>query len=317
MGKRNGGSVKRLPPGNEFLQVEVITSHGRHFIARDRDNKLWQVFGKGKKREVAVGDQLRIQPSGDNQAWIESIDKRRNLVYRSDALRSKLFAANIDQVMLVLAISPPFSAELLGRTQLACHDAGVPLILVFNKIDILAQEPALGEDIQAELSEWTNDELPIFWTSFTEDPEGALETLMPELEDKTTLILGQSGMGKSTLINLLMPNTQVATNDVSIALNAGKHTTTHTQLHTEGNIRLIDSPGFQAFGLNHLTQAGLLSAFEEIEEAAKQCRFDDCKHRKEPQCAVKNGVEAGEIAEARYHFYLAMCDELLEAEKQY
>lgn len=285
-------------------------------MACDCDGKFWQVFGKGKKREVAVGDLLTIEPSGDNQAWVTEVQQRRNLLYRSDAIRSKLFASNLDQVMLVLAASPPYSGELLGRTLVACSEARIPLHIVFNKLDLVLGDSELMEDLQQELSDWTNDTCPIHWVSLTEAPADALDTLRPVLCDKTSLILGQSGMGKSTLINLLIPDAQAATNEISVALNAGKHTTTHTQMHIGLNgMRLIDSPGFQAFGLHHLDHDELLHAFPEIGELAMRCRFDDCKHINEPQCAVKEALDEGDLSEQRYEFYQLMCGELEEASK--
>lgn len=299
-----------------LIQAEVIASHGRHFMAQDESKKLWQVFGKGKKREVAVGDQLLIEPSGDNQAWVSQILERRNLVYRSDAIRSKLFASNLDGVLLVLAASPPYSGELLGRTLVACSNANVPLQIVFNKLDLILHDDELMQPLNEELEQWTAGEIPIHWVSLTEGKKQAQEELIDVLANKTTLILGQSGMGKSTLINLLIPEAQAATNEISMALNAGKHTTTHTQMHSGPcGLRLIDSPGFQAFGLNHLEFGDLLHAFPEIEEHGKTCRFDDCKHINEPQCAVKDAIKTGEISEIRYEFFQMMCEEIKAASR--
>lgn len=287
-------------------------------MASDAEGKYWQVFGKGKKREVAVGDKLLIEPSGDNQAWVSEILTRTNLLYRSDAIRSKLFASNLDQVVLVLAASPPYSGELLGRTLVACSTADIPLQIVFNKLDLVLGDPELMDELQQELADWTDNTVHIHWVSLTEAPADAMETLQPLLADKTSLILGQSGMGKSTLINLLIPDAQAATNEISIALNAGKHTTTHTQMHLgPDGMRLIDSPGFQAFGLHHLEQDDLLRAFPEIQEFGMRCRFDDCQHINEPQCAVKDALETGDISEQRYEFFQLMRTELEEAARHW
>lgn len=262
--------------GSQKLSARVVASHGRHFVASDSEGKHWQVFGKGKRREVAVGDVIQISPSGPEQAWIESIQERKNLLYRSDALRSKLFAANLDVVVLVLAASPPYSPELLGRTLTACENAGIPLEIVFNKLDLVHDDPEFLEHIRDDLDDWTMGEMPIHWLSLTEAPDDARELMTERLQHKTSLILGQSGMGKSTLINLLIPDAKLATNEVSLALNSGKHTTTNTQMHfgAEG-IQVIDSPGFQAFGLHHLDEKDLLDAFPDIKGFGLRCRFDD------------------------------------------
>lgn len=296
----------------------VVASHGRHFLAQDDEGNLWQVYGKGKRREVAVGDELSILPSGDRQAWVEQIQARKNLLYRSDAMKSKLFAANLDQVVLVLAVSPPFSPELLGRTMVACAHAEVPLSIVFNKSDLLEGDKALQSALQAELQEWTMGEIPVHFVSLTEQTSAAEALLRPLLTGKRTLILGQSGMGKSTLINLLIPQALAATNEISIALNAGKHTTTHTQMHFGADqLELIDSPGFQAFGLHHLTHANLLDAFPDVRDEGRRCHFANCQHKREPGCAVKQGLEAGQLSAERYALYQLLKSELAENQPRY
>ena len=278
-------------------------------------------FGRctaGKRREVAVGDEIIILPSGDMQAWVEDIQPRKNLVYRSDALKSKMFAANLDGVLLMLAISPPYSPELLGRTLTACKHAEVPLTILFNKVDILEGDSETLEAVEQELFEITLGEVPTHYISVTERPSETETLLRPLLEGKRTLILGQSGMGKSTLINLLIPGALAATNEISMALNAGKHTTTHTQMHfgVQG-LELIDSPGFQAFGLHHLNESDFLNAFTDIRDEGNKCRFANCQHKREPDCAVKNGLEDGTLSPARYELYQMLKAELEEASQSY
>lgn len=316
-GKQTGNSSKAAG-SDGLLNALVVASYGRHFLARDDSGTIWQVYGKGKRREVAVGDEIIILPSGDMQAWVEEITTRRNVVYRSDALKSKTFAANLDGVLLMLAISPPYSPELLGRTMTACKHAEVPLTILFNKVDIIDGDREVLESVEEELHEITLDEVPVHYISVTENPEATKALLLPLLEGKRTLILGQSGMGKSTLINLLIPDALAATNEISIALNAGKHTTTHTQMHFgDKDLELIDSPGFQAFGLHHLSETDLLNAFSDLREEGNKCRFANCQHKREPDCAVKNGLEEGTLSPARYELYQLLKDELEEAGQRY
>lgn len=301
-----------------FIQALVVASYGRHFLARDVEGQIWQIYGKGKRREVAVGDEVMIQPSGDKQAWVEEIRERKNLVYRSDALKSKMFAANLDLVVLVLAVSPPYSPELLGRTLAACQSAGVPLHIVFNKIDLLEGHPKELEAVSDELASITLGEVPVHCVSVTEKPEDTVRELQPLFAGKRTLILGQSGMGKSTLINLLIPDALAATNEISLALNAGKHTTTHTQIHFGPvGMELIDSPGFQAFGLHHLNHDDLLRVFCDVAREGMRCRFANCQHLREPDCAVKLGLNNGELSPARFDLYLMLKRELQESENNY
>lgn len=302
----------------DLLNALVVASYGRHFLARDEAGTIWQVYGKGKRREVAVGDEIVILPSGDKQAWVEDIQTRKNLVYRSDALKSKMFAANLDGVLLMLAVSPPYSTELLGRTLTACKHADVPLTILFNKVDILEGDAETLADVEQELFEMTLGDVPTHYISVTEKPDETEALLRPLLAGKRTLILGQSGMGKSTLINLLIPGALAATNEISIALNAGKHTTTHTQMHFgEEGLELIDSPGFQAFGLHHLSEADLLNAFSDLRDEGNKCRFANCQHKREPDCAVKNGLEDGTLSPARYALYQMLKAELEEARQNY
>lgn len=316
-GKQSGHSGRNtLSQG--LLNALVVTSYGRHFLARDDAGNLWQVYGKGKRREVAVGDEIVILPSGDKQAWVEDIQARTNLVYRSDALKSKMFAANLNGVLLMLAISPPYSPELLGRTLAACKHAGVPLTILFNKVDILKGNTDTLKTVEQELFEITLGEVPTQFISVTEQPQETESLLRPLLQGKRTLILGQSGMGKSTLINLLIPGALAATNEISMALNAGKHTTTHTQMHFgEQGLELIDSPGFQAFGLHHLSETDLLNAFSDIRDEGNKCRFANCQHKREPDCAVKNGLEKGTLSKVRYDLYQMLKAELHEASNSY
>lgn len=302
---------KQGKPGkNPLTSATVVASYGRHSLARDENHMLWQVFGKGKRREVAVGDHILMQASGDNQAWIEQIQDRKNLLYRSDAMRSKLFASNLDQTILVLASSPPYSTELLGRTLIACQTAGVPLHIVFNKTDLLHSESE-RLDIEKRLQLWTNGEVAIHFLSVRTQADEARAKLLALLENRCSLILGQSGMGKSTLLNLMIPHAVAATNEVSVALNAGKHTTTHTQMFEgEHGIRLIDSPGFQAFGLNHLSPDELKGAFTDIAKQAMRCRFANCQHKHEPQCAVKIAIAEHELYAPRLQLMHLLLDEI-------
>ncbi len=296
---------------DQLLNALVIASYGRHFLASDNSGSIWQVYGKGKRREVTVGDEIMILPSGDKQAWIEEIKPRKNLVYRSDTLKSKMFAANLDGVLLMLAVSPPYSPDLLGRTLTACQHANVALTILFNKMDILENDPDTQHAVQQELLAITLGQVPTHYISVTQRAAETQALLRPMLEGKRTLILGQSGMGKSTLINLLIPNALVATNEISMALNAGKHTTTHTQMHTgEQGLELIDSPGFQAFGLHHLSHADLLNAFPDLRDESNKCRFANCQHKREPDCAVKQGLKNGTLSCVRYDLYQMLQAEL-------
>jgi ribosome biogenesis GTPase len=287
-----------------LVQATIIATFGRHCLAHDAEHKLWQVFTKkGKKHEVAVGDHIVLSPNGEQQAWVEEITPRRNLVYRSDEFKSKLFAANLDRVLLVLAESPPYSNDLVCRTVVACAVENIPLLIIFNKTDLVENLPAALEKLSHLLPQHT-EVLPI---SLRTAPDEARTELHALLNNSTTLVLGQSGMGKSTLVNLLVPDAAIATAEISTALNTGKHTTTATQMHwlPEGGA-IIDSPGFQIFGLAHLNEQQVHNAFEDIMELSTHCRFNNCRHNQEPDCAVRQAVSDGVVSESRLGLFIEL-----------
>jgi len=277
------------------------------------DGKIRHCYPRGKRSEAAVGDQVQVQALGEEEGRIIDILPRRNLLYRSDTHRSKQFAANIDLLLIVIATEPQFSNELLGRALLAAHTEKIPTYIVLNKVDL---EPLVAP-ARAQL-QWVHAiGIEVIELSAL-DLSQTLARLNPLLYDKTTLLLGQSAMGKSTLLNALVPEAQAPTKSHSLALGAGRHTTTHTRLyhlpHQPGC--LIDSPGFQSFGLSHLDQADLLHGFPEFEHPAQQCRFTNCTHRKEPGCGVLQHVKTGDITTERYQLYVRLLGEY-EARTQY
>lgn len=283
-------------------------------MARHDDGSLWQVFSRSKKQEMAVGDRVMLEPSSADQAWVAGIETRRNLLFRSDEHRTKTFAANLDQIALVVAPSPPLSPELVLRTWVASRAADIPLLLIINKTDLLTPGERLDHSVLALLPVDPGEAPQCLSVSLTADPDTARNTLLAHLAGKTSLVLGQSGMGKSTLVNLLVPEAQAQTGEISAALNAGRHTTTHTRLHDlPGGGALVDSPGFQAFGLSHLSAAELDSVFGWLLKDGSNCRFYNCKHVNEPGCGVIAAEAAGVLNPAWRAFYLALQQESRQA----
>jgi ribosome biogenesis GTPase len=254
---------------------------------------------RGKKTGGTVGDWVDIAPNNDQTGVIEHFLPRRNLLYRSDHLRTKQFAANVDRLLIVVAVMPTFSEELIGRALVGALSANITPVIILNKIDITSHLAYAKKRLApcAQLG------VPILEISAL-NPDETQQTCLPYLRNQVNLLLGQSGMGKSTLINALVKNANALTREHSQAANRGRHTTTTTRLYhlAEGG-DLIDSPGFQAFGLRHLSQAEIEKGFPEFAPYAPQCRFYNCLHLQEPDCGVLAALATGAIRPTRHALY--------------
>nr|MDB5812319.1 Ribosome biosis GTPase / thiamine phosphate phosphatase [Betaproteobacteria bacterium] len=282
----------------------VVASYGRQFTVELADGALTACVTRGKRTDVACGDRVAIALTGPDQGVIESIDKRVSLFYRSDIQRQKLIAANVTQIVIVAAASPPFHPELLDRCLAAAEDAAIPAVLALNKMDLPASKQAL-------------DKLQLYRNlGYTLLPLAAKIDIAPlreRLAGHTSVLVGQSGMGKSTIINRLLPDADARVGDLSAALGGGRHTTTHARLyHLDAASHIIDSPGLQEFGLVHVEPAHLAHAFVEFRSHLGHCKFNDCRHLTEPGCAISQAVERGEIDALRVESYRKLVVQLLK-----
>jgi len=278
----------------------VETPAGRRLICHPR----------GKKNQAVVGDRVRWQPTGD-EGTIEKLDERRNLFYRQDEIRTKSFAANLDQVLVLVAAEPDFSESQLARALIAAEAERITPLIALNKSDLV--EPF--ERAWRRLRPYLRAGYGVLPLSLRLSKEVDREHLLRHLEAKTTLVLGPSGAGKSTLINLLVPNAQVVTGEISQALSSGKHTTTSTTLYwvdREHGTALIDSPGFQEFGLNHIDPMQLAALMPDLKPHVANCKFYNCTHLHEPGCGVMAAVndEQDGISPSRYRIYGDLFQEL-------
>ncbi|WP_420854730.1 ribosome small subunit-dependent GTPase A [Scleromatobacter humisilvae] len=266
--------------------------------------------GRGKKSEVIVGDHVRWQVSGD-EGVIESFEPRTSLLKRQDEWRSKNFAANIDLLLIMVATDPPYSESQLARALIAAEDGRIAVKIVLNKIDL--PEAAAARERLAPYRRMGYDVLEV---AVKTDPAGTRAVFDPLLEGKTTLVLGPSGMGKSTLVNLLVPHADAQVGEISKALKSGKHTTTTTTwywLDDDRRSALIDSPGFQEFGIHHIKSAELGSLMLDYGMYLGDCKFANCTHRHEPSCGVRAAIARGDISPSRERIYEELMGELERA----
>ncbi|TGV08015.1 ribosome small subunit-dependent GTPase A [Alcaligenaceae bacterium 429] len=297
---------------NNLSSGTVIAAHGRHYFVEDENGDVRKCYTRGKRSGICVGDKVDFSVQSAEQGTIETIHERRNLLYRSDEARSKQFAANIDQLLIVVAAEPPFSEDLCGRALVAAEFADITPIILLNKADLPSVERA-----RQQLQPLADLNIPIIELSALNE-EQVKSLLYPILENRCTLLLGQSGMGKSTLLNTLIPEAQAHTQTHSEALGTGRHTTTSTRLYHIPGVtgQLIDSPGFQTFGLAHLEPSDIVRGFPEFVEELVNCKFYNCTHRHEPHCGIVAALKAGKIHPDRYALYERLLAEY-EAQSRY
>ena len=300
----------------------VVATHGRHCVVESPDGSRRICHPRGKKSTAVVGDRvlwLAAAPGQGEEGTIEKLEPRRNLFYRQDEIRTKSFAANLDQILMLIAAEPEFSETQLSRALIAAEAEGIKPLIGLNKSDLgepftrawgwLAPYRAMGYDM-----------LPLSLKA----AGGGAADLAGAMAGKTTLVLGPSGAGKSTLINQLVPGALVATGELSQALNTGKHTTTSTTLYwvdRAAGTAIIDSPGFQEFGLHHIDPRHLADFMPDIKPHIASCKFYNCTHLHEPGCgvmaAVKSDGSPGSINNRRYRIYGELFAELSEAKARY
>ena len=285
----------------------VVASHGRHVWVEDAKGERRICHPRGKKNHAVVGDHVQWSASEDGGS-IESIETRKNIFYRQDEIRTKSFAANIDQVLVLVAAEPDFSQSQLSRALIAARHEGIRTLIGLNKQD-------LGDAFTRAWQKLLPYQqlgclvLPLSLRNLEQD----LSALNHELANRVTLVLGPSGAGKSTLINRLVPDAKAATNIISQALQSGKHTTTSTTWYWADETKttaLMDSPGLQAFGLHHIAPQALASCMPDIAVHADHCKFHNCSHVHEPDCGVRQALLEQAIDPGRYKIYTELFAEL-------
>ena len=277
----------------------IVAAFGRQYEVELADGARLLCFTRAKKSSYACGDRVQVSATAPDQGVIERLLDRSSLLYREDAFKLKLIAANVTQVAIVVATEPSFSPELITRCLCAAEDQEVKTLIILNKADLTGGLDAA----RALLTPFAALGYEVIETC----AKDTVEILRSRLAGETSLLVGQSGMGKSTLTNALVPDAQAATREISEALDSGKHTTTHaTRYRLNATSALIDSPGLQEFGLHHLGAEAIEQGFPEFRPHLGRCRFRNCRHEREPDCAILAALEGGQIDPRRYAAFLRL-----------
>ncbi len=304
-----------MTAGAAIREGLIVANYGRHFLVEAASGERVICHSRGKKSQGVVGDRVLWQESRD-EGTIEKIEPRRNLFYRQDEIRTKSFAANLDQVLILIAAEPAFSNQQLSRALIAAQAEGIAPLVLLNKRDLA--EPF--ERAWQWLAPYRAMGYALMPVALKHASNQDLAALKSHLDGKTTLVLGPSGAGKSTLINRLVPHADVLTGELSQSLRAGKHTTTSTTwywIDADKTSALIDSPGFQEFGLRHIDPMRLARYMPDLAAHADDCRFYNCTHLHEPGCAViaacQSQGDATAISPQRYRIYTELFAELSQS----
>ncbi len=279
------------------LTGRIIAAYGQYYEVETAHDTIYSCVMRGKKKGVVCGDRVEIRRVATDQGVIETVLPRTSLFYRSDAFREKLIAANVTQLIFVLATVPSCSLELLDRCLIAAENQGIRALILLNKVDLIEQKQTIAQSLML----YRKLGYPVLEIS----AKTSVQPLIPQLPGQTSLLAGQSGVGKSTLLNALIPQARQATAEISDALDSGRHTTTHVRLFhlDDSGSCIIDSPGFQEFGLQQLDEASLVWGFIEFRPFLGQCRFRNCRHITEPGCVLLQATRKGILSPRRMACY--------------
>ncbi|HXN15723.1 MAG TPA: ribosome small subunit-dependent GTPase A [Usitatibacter sp.] len=302
-------TTRREKEEQVVVEGRVVADFGREFLVEFADRRQIVCTRKGKRQDATCGDFVEVRLTGPAQGSIQRVGTRRNLLYRSDQWREKTLAANVDQVVILLAPKPLFSEAFLNLSLVACEAARLPVIIALNKSD-LPEHPAARATLNAYEK--------IGYTVISFSAKFDVAPLLPHLERNLTLLVGQSGMGKSKTVNALVLSDVARVGDLSASRDSGAHTTTFSRFYRlDRDTAIIDTPGFESFGLFHLTEDQIGEAMREFRPFLGLCKFNDCAHLSEPGCAVVEAAGRGKISGERLSFYQVLIEQHRELHEQH
>jgi ribosome biogenesis GTPase len=302
-------TTRREKDQQVVIEGRVVADFGREFLVEFADRRQIVCSRKGRRQDATCGDFVEVRLVGAAQGSIERVGTRRNLLFRSDQWREKMLAANVDQVVILLAPKPRFSEAFLNLSLVACEAARLPVVIALNKKDLPEHEEAMKA-----LAPYVK----IGYTVISMSAKFDVSPLLPHLENKLTLLVGQSGMGKSRTVNALVLNDVARVGDLTASLGTGAHTTTFSRFYRlDRDTAIIDTPGFQSFGLFHLTEDQIGEAMREFRPFLGTCKFNDCSHMTEPGCAVIDGSKKGKISAERLSFYQVLIEQHRDLHEQH
>ena len=291
-----------------LLTGRVVAHLGKALLVENNEGVTSRCKKRSQLEQPAVGDHVEWIQTEEGAGRVEKILARKSLLSRpAKNGNTRPVAANLNQIVVILAVKPNIDPLLLDQYLIVCEFQEIAPLIVLNKVDLLDDESRQRTDELIGIYQAIGYEI----IEVSAEEKTGLDTLRARLRDETSILVGQSGVGKSSITNALLPDLELQTKVLSTASGLGKHTTTATTLYKlpEGG-DIIDSPGVNIFGLAHITEKTLAYGFREIRQYAEQCKFSDCMHLKEPKCAVKDNIETGHIANTRYLRYLKLRDKL-------